>query len=45
MEDRAGHDRRYAIDYSKINRELGWMPQESFISAILKTVEWYLERY
>lgn len=40
--DRAGHDLRYAIDASKIQRELGWMPQETFETGIEKTVEWYL---
>lgn len=41
--DRPGHDRRYAIDASKIARELGWKPEESFESGIRKTVMWYLE--
>lgn len=41
--DRPGHDMRYAIDASKIERELGWCPQETFESGIRKTVEWYLE--
>lgn len=40
--DRPGHDIRYAIDASKIERELGWTPQETFDSGIRKTVEWYL---
>jgi dTDP-glucose 4,6-dehydratase len=40
--DRAGHDRRYAIDASKIEKELGWKPAETFESGIQKTVEWYL---
>ncbi|MEC5342060.1 dTDP-glucose 4,6-dehydratase [Brenneria populi] len=40
--DRPGHDMRYAIDASKIYRELGWKPQETFESGIRKTVEWYL---
>ena len=40
--DRPGHDVRYAIDASKIERELGWTPQETFESGIRKTVEWYL---
>ncbi|HAV35376.1 MAG TPA: dTDP-glucose 4,6-dehydratase [Massilia sp.] len=40
--DRPGHDRRYAIDARKIERELGWKPAESFESGIRKTVEWYL---
>ena len=41
--DRPGHDRRYAIDASKIERELGWKPAETFETGIRKTVEWYLE--
>ena len=41
--DRAGHDVRYAIDASKIQRELGWAPQETFESGIRKTVQWYLD--
>lgn len=40
--DRPGHDQRYAIDASKIERELGWKAEEDFESGILKTVEWYL---
>lgn len=40
--DRPGHDRRYAIDASKIQRELGWQPQETFESGIRKTIMWYL---
>ncbi|MCE7648615.1 dTDP-glucose 4,6-dehydratase [Vibrio fluvialis] len=42
VKDRPGHDVRYAIDASKIERELGWKPEESFESGIRKTVEWYL---
>jgi dTDP-glucose 4,6-dehydratase len=42
VKDRPGHDRRYAIDCSKLTAELGWKPQESFASGIRKTVEWYL---
>lgn len=41
--DRPGHDRRYAINANKIERELGWLPQESFTSGIRKTVQWYLD--
>ena len=40
--DRPGHDRRYAIDASKLERELGWKPAETFATGIRKTVEWYL---
>lgn len=42
VQDRPGHDLRYAIDAGKIQRELGWAPQETFESGIRKTVEWYL---
>jgi dTDP-glucose 4,6-dehydratase len=41
--DRPGHDRRYAMDISKIQRELNWRPRQSLESGLLKTVEWYLE--
>jgi len=41
--DRPGHDRRYAIDFTKLTRELRWRPRESFKSALTKTVAWYLE--
>ena len=40
--DRPGHDRRYAMDISKINRELGWSPRQSLETGLLKTVQWYL---
>ena len=43
VKDRPGHDRRYAIDCSKMERELGWKPDESFETGIRKTVCWYLE--
>ena len=43
VKDRPGHDVRYAIDASKIDKELGWVPQESFDTGIKKTVRWYLE--
>ncbi len=43
VNDRPGHDLRYAIDASKIERELGWKPQESFETGIRKTVKWYLD--
>ncbi len=42
VEDRPGHDFRYAVDTSKIERELGWKPQETFETGMAKTVEWYL---
>ena len=42
VKDRPGHDRRYAIDASKIERELGWKPAETFETGLRKTVEWYL---
>jgi dTDP-glucose 4,6-dehydratase len=42
VKDRPGHDRRYAMDISKIRRELGWQPRESFDSGLEKTVHWYL---
>ena len=43
VKDRPGHDRRYAIDSSKLQRELGWAPQETFESGIARTVDWYLD--
>ncbi|WP_199052489.1 dTDP-glucose 4,6-dehydratase [Aquitalea sp. ASV15] len=43
VQDRPGHDRRYAIDARKLERELGWKPAETFESGIRKTVEWYLD--
>jgi dTDP-glucose 4,6-dehydratase len=42
VKDRPGHDRRYAIDAAKIQRELGWRPQETFETGLRKTVQWYL---
>jgi dTDP-glucose 4,6-dehydratase len=42
VQDRPGHDRRYAIDCAKIQRELGWAPRESFATGLGKTVDWYL---
>lgn len=45
VEDRAGHDRRYAIDATKIETKLGWEAEENFESGILKTIIWYLEKY
>ncbi len=45
VEDRAGHDRRYAIDATKLENELGWKADENFDSGIVKTIEWYLGKY
>ncbi|MDY0117580.1 MAG: GDP-mannose 4,6-dehydratase, partial [Sulfurimonadaceae bacterium] len=45
VEDRAGHDRRYAIDATKLESELSWKADENFDSGIVKTVEWYLGKY
>lgn len=43
VEDRKGHDRRYAIDPAKIHRELGWLPETKFEDGIKKTIKWYLD--
>lgn len=43
VKDRLGHDRRYAINSSKIKKEIGWQPQETFESGLYKTVQWYLD--
>lgn len=43
VKDRPGHDRRYAIDARKLERELGWKPSETFESGMRKTIQWYLE--
>ena len=43
VRDRPGHDFRYAIDSSKIKKDIGWFPKESFESGIEKTIKWYLE--
>jgi len=45
VEDRAGHDRRYAIDATKLENDLGWKADEDFDSGIIKTIEWYLTKY
>ena len=43
VKDRPGHDRRYAIDFSKLKRDLGWVPKDSFETGIRKTIQWYLD--
>ena len=43
MQDRPGHDRRYAIDNTKITTELGWQPEYTFEQGIEGTIEWYLQ--
>src|SRR6266852_1426063 len=43
VQDRPGHDKRYAMDISKISAELGWSPRESFASGVAQTVAWYLD--
>jgi len=45
IQDRAGHDRRYAIDATKLEKELDWKADENFDTGIIKTVEWYLKKY
>ena len=45
VKDRPGHDRRYAIDATKIEKELGWRAEENFESGIVKTVKWYIKKY
>ena len=45
VEDRAGHDRRYAIDATKLENNLGWKADENFDTGIIKTIEWYLNKY
>ena len=45
VEDRAGHDQRYAIDATKLENHLGWKADENFDSGIVKTIEWYLKKY
>ena len=45
VEDRAGHDKRYAIDATKLENELGWKADENFDTGIVKTIEWYLKKY
>jgi dTDP-glucose 4,6-dehydratase len=43
VKDRPGHDQRYAIDFSKIKNELGWIPEYSFEEGMAQTIEWYLK--
>jgi dTDP-glucose 4,6-dehydratase len=43
VRDRPGHDRRYAIDFSKLHNQLGWQPQEDIESGLRRTVQWYLD--
>ena len=43
IKDRPGHDRRYAIDATKINKELGWKPSVTFEEGLSQTIDWYLE--
>ncbi len=43
VKDRPGHDRRYAIDFSKLKHTFSWSPEESFRSGIKKTIHWYLD--
>ncbi|OOF82568.1 dTDP-glucose 4,6-dehydratase [Rodentibacter ratti] len=45
VKDRPGHDVRYAIDVTKVSRELGWKPQETFESGLRKTIEWYVQQF
>jgi dTDP-glucose 4,6-dehydratase len=45
VKDRPGHDVRYAIDASKIESELGWIPEETFESGLRKTIQWYLDNH
>ena len=45
VEDRAGHDRRYAIDATKIEDELGWKADENFETGIVKTIDWYIAKF
>ncbi|MDN5087358.1 dTDP-glucose 4,6-dehydratase [Aliarcobacter butzleri] len=45
VEDRAGHDKRYAIDATKLENELGWKADENFDTGIVKTINWYLNKY
>jgi dTDP-glucose 4,6-dehydratase len=45
VKDRSGHDRRYAMNIAKIERELGWRPRETFVSGLSKTVGWYLDNF
>jgi dTDP-glucose 4,6-dehydratase len=42
--DRKGHDRRYAVDHTKITQELGWQPQEDFKKELIETIRWYMNQ-
>jgi len=43
VKDRPGHDRRYAIDFNKLNKDLGWSPEASLETGIRDTIQWYLD--
>jgi len=45
VDDRAGHDRRYAVDFSKLENELMWKPEMDFIVGLRRTIQWYLARF
>ena len=45
VQDRAGHDKRYALDVKKIKKDIGWQSKYSFESSLLETVDWYLTHY
>ena len=45
VKDRPGHDFRYAIDFAKLNAELGWRPKHSFEAGLLATVKWYIDNH
>ena len=44
VEDRKGHDRRYSVDFKKINNELGWLPRFEFYNSLVSTIDWYTHR-
>ena len=45
VQDRPGHDFRYAIDAAKIEKELGWKAEETFVTGMIKTIDWYIKKY